>query len=106
MAVRIPSESAGDAWPCYGTHGLAPAALSLDADAAGAEMAQVRQDFRRLISRASAADLRRRTDGTKWTNQQLLFHMLFGYLIVCALLPLARLFGRLPARPAQHSRGS
>jgi hypothetical protein len=34
--------------------------------------------------------------GTKWTNGQLLFHMLLGYQIVRALLPLARLFGRLP----------
>lgn len=31
-----------------------------------------------------------------WTNEQLLFHMLFGYLIVRALLVLARAFGRLP----------
>lgn len=74
----------------------APRRAQLDRDAAGAEMAQIRQDFRQLIIQASAADLRRLTDGTKWTNQQLLFHMLFGYLIVRALLPLERLFGRLP----------
>jgi hypothetical protein len=65
-------------------------------------MAEIRQDFRQLISHASAADLRRPTDGTKWTNQQLLFHMLFGYLIARALLPLARLFEWLPA-PASAS---
>jgi DinB family protein len=64
--------------------------------AVSAEMAQVRQDFRRLITHASAADLRRPTDGTKWTNKQLLFHLLLGYLIVRTLLPLSRLFGRLP----------
>jgi hypothetical protein len=64
--------------------------------AVGAEIAQIRQDFRQLITRASAADLRRPTDGTKWTNRQLLFHMLLGYLIVPALLPLTRLSGRLP----------
>ena len=45
---------------------------------------------------ATPADLRRRTNGTRWTNQQMLWHMAFGYLIVCRLLPLVRLFGRLP----------
>ncbi len=64
--------------------------------AVSAEMAQVRQDFRHLITSASAADLRLPTDGTKWTNEELLFHMLLGYLIVRALLPLSRMFGRLP----------
>ncbi|MCX4594979.1 hypothetical protein OG585_44260 [Streptomyces sp. NBC_01340] len=38
----------------------------------------------------------RRSDGTRWTNEQLLYHMLFGYIVVLALLPLVRLFGRLP----------
>jgi len=40
--------------------------------------------------------LRRRSLGTRWTNQQLLFHMLFGYLVVRTLLGLVRTFGRLP----------
>ena len=59
-------------------------------------MEQARQDFHRLLSRANAADLRRSPDGTRWTNQQLLFHMLFGYLIVRGLLVLVRVFGLLP----------
>jgi hypothetical protein len=37
----------------------------------------------------------------RWTNQQLLFHMLFGYLIVRTLLPLVHAFGR---RPDSRSR--
>ncbi|MFE2125059.1 hypothetical protein [Streptomyces amritsarensis] len=36
------------------------------------------------------------TDGTRWTNKQLLWHMLFGCTLVRALFVLARLFGRLP----------
>lgn len=67
-----------------------------DRAAARAEMEQARQEFRRLLDGATAADLRRPSDGTKWTNRQLLFHMLFGYLVVRVLLPLTRLFGRLP----------
>ena len=61
-----------------------------------AEMEQARQDFHSLLRRATTADLRRPSDGTRWTNQQLLFHLLFGYLIVRALLVLVRLFGLLP----------
>src|SRR5262249_57139696 len=73
----------------------APAATALDRAAAGAEMEQARRDFHRLLSRAAAADLRRPSEGTKWTNQQLLFHMLFGYLVVRGLLVLVRTFGLL-----------
>ena len=61
-----------------------------------AEMEQARLDFRRLVGDATPADLRRPSDGTRWTNQQLLFHMLFGYLIIRALLVLVRVFGLLP----------
>jgi len=74
----------------------APAATALDRVAAGAEMEQARQDFHRLLSRAAGADLRRPSEGTRWTNQQLLFHMLFGYLVVRALLVLVHIFGLFP----------
>ena len=36
------------------------------------------------------------TGGTRWTNEQLLFHMVFGYMIVQRLLILVRVFSRLP----------
>ena len=61
-----------------------------------AELERARDDLHLLIATATPAGLRRRTDGTRWTNQQLLWHMAFGYLIVLRLLPLVRLFGRLP----------
>ena len=60
------------------------------------ELERVRADMHHLVSRATPADLRRRTDGTRWTNGELLWHMAFGFLIVRRLLPLVRLFGRLP----------
>jgi hypothetical protein len=60
------------------------------------ELERVRADLHQLVARASAADLRRATNGTRWTNDQMLWHMAFGYLIVRRLLPLVRLFGRLP----------
>jgi hypothetical protein len=73
-----------------------PHSAALDRAAVRAEMDQARADFRRLVSDAAPADLRRRSAGTRRTNQQLLFHMLFGYLIVRALLILVRIFGLLP----------
>jgi hypothetical protein len=63
-----------------------------------AELERVRADHRHLVDSATEADLRRRSDGTRWTNGQLLWHMAFGYLVVGRLLPLVRLFGRLPDR--------
>jgi hypothetical protein len=66
-------------------------------DAVREDFARVSADFRRLLDQASTDDLRRKTAGTRWTNEELLFHMLFGYLVVRSLLPLVRLFSRLPA---------
>ncbi|MFI1651816.1 DinB family protein [Streptomyces avidinii] len=57
---------------------------------------RARQTFQRLLGEASEADLAEPTRGTRWTNQQLLWHMLFGYMLVRALLVVARVFGRLP----------
>jgi hypothetical protein len=61
-----------------------------------AELERARVDFRRLVESADEQDLLRATNGTRWNNRQLLFHMLLGYLIIRALLRLVRLFGRLP----------
>lgn len=60
------------------------------------ELDRVQAEFHRLLAAATPADLARPTRGTRWNNEQLLFHMLFGYMIVWALLGLVRLFGRLP----------
>jgi len=60
-----------------------------------AEMARVQADFAELAGRATDRDLVRRSSGTRWTNRQLLFHLLFGYLIVRTLMPLVHLLGRL-----------
>ncbi|MFI8193810.1 DinB family protein [Streptomyces sp. NPDC085946] len=67
----------------------------LDRQAVHDELERVRSDFHQLLGQAGA-ELRRPTDGTRWTNEQLLFHMLFGYMLVRALLPLLGVFARLP----------
>ena len=71
---------------------------SVDRRSIHAEMDRAKATFHALASDASGSDLRRRTMGTRWTNQQMLFHMLFGYIIVNRLLRLVRLFGRMPDR--------
>jgi hypothetical protein len=67
-----------------------------DRQAVHDELDRVQADFHRLLGQATPATLARRTSGTKWTNEQLLFHMLFGYIIVRALLVVMVVFGRLP----------
>jgi len=55
------------------------------------------RELERWLAAASDTGLRRRSAGTRWTNEELLFHMVFGYMVVQALLPLVRIFGSLPA---------
>ncbi|MFE5029472.1 hypothetical protein ACFRAO_40805 [Streptomyces sp. NPDC056656] len=70
----------------------------LDRQAVHEELERARTTFHRLLDGASEANLRRLTEGTRWTNEQLLFHMLFGYILMRPLLVLLRIFGRLPRR--------
>ena len=58
---------------------------------------EARRDLHALLGRATPASLRRLSNVTRWTNEQLLFHMVFGFLVVRRLLPLVRLVSRLPA---------
>ena len=68
----------------------------IDTQAILDELASARREFRGLVESMSDDDLRRRSDGTRWTNEDLLFHMLFGYLIVRTLLWFCRALSRLP----------
>ena len=68
----------------------------MDRHAVHQDLERARAAFHELHAQATSADLKRRSRGTRWTNQQLLFHMLLGYLIIRALGNLVRLFGRLP----------
>ncbi|MFJ5546827.1 DinB family protein [Streptomyces sp. NPDC093225] len=71
------------------THGM-------DRDSVHRDCERVRLAFHRLLDTATEAELARRTDDTRWTNKQLLWHMLFGYMVVRALIALTYVFGRLP----------
>jgi hypothetical protein len=73
----------------------------MDREAIYEELRRAQVTFRHLIEDASPADLARPSNGTRWTNEQLLFHMLFGYLLMRALILLAGVFARLPASASQ-----
>src|SRR6266516_6014487 len=66
-----------------------------------AEMERARGDFHALIDHSTPGGLARATNGTRWTNRELLFHMLFGYLITRNLLVVVKLVARLP-KPGQR----
>jgi len=84
---------------------MEPAART-DLRAIAAEMDQARQTFHHLLDQATDTGLRRRSNGTRWTNEQLLFHMMFGYLITRPVLVIASIFGRLPRRCQQSMRAA
>ena len=67
-----------------------------DRQAIHEELERARSMTHQLVASASETDLLRRSAGTRWTNQQLLYHMVFGYMVVRALLPLAWAFRHLP----------
>lgn len=60
------------------------------------DLERARIEFHRLLALAGPDDWAKPTRGTRWTNEQLLFHMVFGYMIVERLLVLMRVFSRLP----------
>ncbi len=70
---------------------------AIDRNALVTDLDRARVAFHRLRAEAERGDVwTEPTRGTRWTNEQLLFHMVFGYMITQRLLVLARLLGRLP----------
>jgi len=65
-------------------------------------MERARETFHALLDSAPDTALHRRSTGTRWTNRQLLFHMLLGYLIIRALRTLLVLFSHLPDPAGQR----
>lgn len=68
----------------------------MDREATRNEMERARNAFHQLLDSATVAELSSPSNGTKWTNAELLFHIYFGYLIVLRLRILVLAFGRLP----------
>jgi hypothetical protein len=68
----------------------------MDIQVVDKEMEAARATFRRLVAGMTGDDLRRRSNGTRWTNRELLFHLLLGYLVVRRLMWMVKLLGLLP----------
>ncbi len=69
----------------------------VDRAAIATDLERARTEFDRLRAESGRHDAwDKPTRDTRWTNEQLLFHMVFGYMIVQRLVILVRLFGRLP----------
>jgi hypothetical protein len=60
------------------------------------KLESTRATFHTLLDSLSENDLRKKSRNPGWTNGEILAHMTFGFIILNALLPMARLWGRFP----------
>jgi DinB superfamily len=60
------------------------------------DLERARRDFHKLLTAVGDDEWTKPTSGTRWTNEQLLFHMVFGYMVVQRLLILVLVLGHLP----------
>ncbi len=69
------------------------------------DLAAARSDFHDLLKALSVQDLRKKSLNPGWTNGEILAHVTFGFIILNALLPMARLWGRLPKSSSKPFAG-
>ncbi len=67
-----------------------------------ADLVAAHASFHALLDALTDADLRRPSRNPGWTNGEVLWHMVFGFVILAALAPLVRFWGRLPRRYAKR----
>ncbi|HLO13188.1 MAG TPA: DinB family protein [Anaerolineales bacterium] len=60
------------------------------------ELETVHAKFHTLLASLSEQDFQRQSLNPGWTNGEILAHMTFGFIVTNVLLPMARLWGRLP----------
>lgn len=60
------------------------------------ELETARARFHTLLDSLSEQDFQKQSLNPGWTNGEILAHMTFGFIIINVLLPMARLWGRLP----------
>lgn len=61
-----------------------------------AELEATRATFHALLGSLTEENLREHSHSPGWTNGEILAHMTFGFIVINVLLPMARLWGRLP----------
>jgi hypothetical protein len=60
------------------------------------ELTAAQATFHALLDGLSEEVLQRPSNNPAWTNKQMLFHMALGFFLLPSLIPLVRVFGRLP----------
>ena len=60
------------------------------------QLASARDSFHSLLKSFSERDFQKQSLNPGWTNGEIIAHITFGFMIVNVLLPMARLWGRLP----------
>ena len=60
------------------------------------ELESARSTFHTLLNSLTEENLRQHSYNPGWTNGEILAHMTFGFIIINILIPMARLWGRLP----------
>ncbi len=66
---------------------------------------QVQLSFHNILGDMQRRDFQARSLNPGWTNLEILVHMTFGFVILIALLPLARAWGRLPRSSSKWFAG-
>jgi hypothetical protein len=67
------------------------------------DLERARRDFHKLLTAVEDDEWTKPTRETRWTNEQLLFHMVFGYMVVQRLLIL---YGCSRTSPTGSAAGS
>ena len=74
--------------------------MSKDSHAIRAEIVSAlettRAEFHLLLDSLSEKDFQKQSLNPGWTNGEILAHMTFGFIVIDVLLPMARMWGRLP----------
>ncbi len=65
------------------------------------ELEATRATFHALLALLSEDDLHQPSHNAGWANGEILAHMLFGFIVLNALLPMARLWGYLPRKSSK-----
>jgi hypothetical protein len=79
---------------------------AVDRAGIAADLERARAEFHRLLTEAERNNAwTEPTRETRWNNEQLLLHMVFGYMLIQRLLFLVRLLSRLPEAVSRvHAR--
>lgn len=70
--------------------------LMMIREAIRSELETTRTRFHSLLDSLSVQDFQRQSLNPGWTNGEILAHITFGFMVINVLLPMARLWGKLP----------